>query len=49
VMSCFRKRGMDATPSGHSSESAAQMVKSFLAALPPEDSDRFRRIILSFG
>jgi aminopeptidase N len=43
----FPKRWMDATLSGHSSVSAAQMVRSFLATLPPDYPDRLRRIILS--
>jgi aminopeptidase N len=43
----FPKRWMDATLSGHSSASAAQMVRRFLAALPPAYPDRLRRIILS--
>ena len=32
----FPKRWMDATLSGHSSASAARMVRTFLAELPPE-------------
>ena len=43
----FPKRWMDATLSGHSSASAARMVKTFLAELPPEYPDRLRRIVLS--
>ena len=43
----FLKRWMDATLSGHSSSSAAQMVKTFIAELPPHYPDRLRRIILS--
>jgi aminopeptidase N len=43
----FPKRWMDATLSGHSSASAALMVRSFLAELPPDYPDRLRRIILS--
>jgi aminopeptidase N len=43
----FPKRWMDATLSGHSSASAAQTVRSFLATLPPDYPDRLRRIILS--
>jgi aminopeptidase N len=43
----FPKRWMDATLSGHSSASAAQMVRTFLAALPPDYPERLRRIILS--
>jgi aminopeptidase N len=43
----FPKRWMDATLSGHSSASAAQMVRTFLADLPPGYPDRLRRIILS--
>jgi len=43
----FPKRWMDATLSGHSSASAARMVKTYLAELPPEYPDRLRRIILS--
>ena len=38
---------MDATLSGHSSASAALMVKTFMAELPPLYPDRLRRIILS--
>jgi aminopeptidase N len=43
----FPKRWMDATLSGHSSASAARMVRAFLAGLPPVYPDRLRRIILS--
>jgi aminopeptidase N len=43
----FPKRWMDATLWGHSSESAALMVRTFLADLPPGYPDRLRRIILS--
>ena len=43
----FPKRWMDATLSGHSSSSAARMVKAFLAGLPPDYPDRLRRIVLS--
>jgi aminopeptidase N len=43
----FPKRWMDATLSGHSSASAARMVKTFLAGLPPDYPDRLRRIVLS--
>ena len=43
----FPKRWMDATLSGHSSASAALMVKTFIAELPPHYPDRLRRIILS--
>jgi aminopeptidase N len=43
----FPKRWMDATLSGHSSASAARMVRTFLAELPPEYPDRLRRIVLS--
>jgi aminopeptidase N len=43
----FPKRWMDATLSGHSSASAALMVKTFIAELPPFYPDRLRRIILS--
>ena len=43
----FPKRWMDATLSGHSSASAAHLVKTFLAELPPNYPDRLRRIILS--
>ena len=42
----FPKRWMDATLSGHSSASVAQMVKTFIAELP-HYPDRLRRIILS--
>jgi len=38
---------MDATLSGHSSASAAHLVRTFLAGLPPTYPDRLRRIILS--
>ena len=43
----FPKRWMDATLSGHSSASAARMVRTFLAELPPGYPDRLRRIVLS--
>ncbi len=43
----FPKRWMDATLSGHSSASAARMVKTFLAGLQPDYPDRLRRIVLS--
>ncbi len=43
----FPKRWMDATLSGHSSSSAARMVKAFLVGLPPDYPDRLRRIVLS--
>ena len=43
----FPKRWMDATLSGHSSASAALMVRTFLAELPPDYPDRLRRIVLS--
>jgi aminopeptidase N len=43
----FPKRWMDATLSGHSSASAARMVRTFLAGLPPNYPDRLRRITLS--
>ena len=43
----FPKRWMDATLSGHSSSSAARMVRTFLAELPPDYPDRLRRIVLS--
>jgi aminopeptidase N len=43
----FPKRWMDATLSGHSSASAAHLVRTFLAGLPPDYPDRLRRIILS--
>jgi aminopeptidase N len=43
----FPKRWMDATLSGHSSASAARMVRTFLARLPPNYPDRLRRITLS--
>ncbi len=43
----FPKRWMDATLSGHSSASVAQMVTRFLAELPPDYPDRLRRVILS--
>jgi aminopeptidase N len=43
----FPKRWMDATLSGHSSASAAHLVRTFLAELPPTYPDRLRRIILS--
>jgi hypothetical protein len=38
---------MDATLGGHSSASAALMVKRFLAELPAGYPDRLRRVILS--
>jgi len=41
------KRWMDATLSGHSSLSAARMVRTYLAGLPPDYPDRLRRIVLS--
>jgi aminopeptidase N len=43
----FPKRWMDATLGGHSSTSAALMVKRFLVELPPDYPDRLRRVILS--
>jgi aminopeptidase N len=43
----FPKRWMDATLWGHSSASAALMVRTFLADLPPGYPDRLRRTILS--
>lgn len=43
----FPKRWMDATLSGHNSSSAAHLVRTFLAGLPPTYPDRLRRIILS--
>ena len=43
----FPKRWMDATLSGHSSASAALMVRTFLTELPPDYPDRLRRIVLS--
>jgi aminopeptidase N len=43
----FPKRWMDATLSGHSSASAAHLVRTFLAELPSTYPDRLRRIILS--
>jgi aminopeptidase N len=43
----FPKRWTDATLGGHSSPSAARMVKNFLAGLPPDYPDRLRRIVLS--
>src|SRR6185436_15374666 len=43
----FPKRWMDATLSGHSSASAANQVRTFLAGLPPAYPDRLRRIVLS--
>jgi aminopeptidase N len=43
----FPKRWMDATLSGHRSASAALMVRTFLAGLPPSYPDRLRRTILS--
>jgi aminopeptidase N len=43
----FPKRWMDATLSGHSSASAALMVKTYIAELPPHYPDRLRRVILS--
>ncbi len=43
----FPKRWMDATLSGHSSASAARMVRTFLTGLPPDYPDRLRRIVLS--
>jgi aminopeptidase N len=43
----FPKRWMDATLLGHSSASAALMVRNFLTELPPGYPDRLRRIVLS--
>ena len=43
----FPKRWMDATLSGHQSESAAATVRKFVAGLPPVYPERLRRIILS--
>jgi aminopeptidase N len=43
----FPTRWMEATLSGHSSATAAQMVTRFVAELPPDYPDRLRRVILS--
>jgi aminopeptidase N len=43
----FPKRWADATLGGHGSPSAARMVETFLAGLPPDYPDRLRRIVLS--
>jgi aminopeptidase N len=43
----FPTRWMDATLSGHSSATAAQVVTRFVAELPPDYPDRLRRVILS--
>jgi aminopeptidase N len=43
----FPKRWMDATLGGHSSATAADMVRRFVAELPPDYPDRLRRVILS--
>jgi aminopeptidase N len=43
----FPKRWTDATLSGHSSESAAQIVRAFLDTLPPDYPDRLRRVVLA--
>jgi hypothetical protein len=38
---------MDATLSGHQSQAAAVIVRTFVDALPPEYPERLRRVILS--
>ncbi len=43
----FPKRWVDATLSGHSSVSAAQTVRGFVARLTPDYPGRLRRIVLS--
>jgi aminopeptidase N len=43
----FPKRWLDATLSGHRSQSVARTVTAFLDALPPGYPDRLRRIVLS--
>jgi aminopeptidase N len=43
----FPKRWMDATLSGHSSRTAAETVRAFLARQPAAYPERLRRIILS--
>jgi aminopeptidase N len=43
----FPKRWMDATLAGHSSASAARVVMTFMAGLPPEYPERLRRVVLS--
>ena len=43
----FPKRWADATLSGHASPAAANIVTSFIAALPPDYPDRLRRVLLS--
>jgi aminopeptidase N len=43
----FPKRWMDATLSGHSSASAAQIVRTFVAGLEPDYPARLRRVVLS--
>jgi aminopeptidase N len=43
----FPKRWMDASLSGHRSPEAAQIVRQFVADLPPGYPDRLRRVILS--
>jgi aminopeptidase N len=43
----FPKRWMDSTLGGHRSESAAAIVRSFLAHTPATYPDRLRRIVLS--
>ena len=43
----FPRRWTDATLGGHNSPRAAQMVKTFLDALPARYPDRLRRVVLS--
>jgi aminopeptidase N len=43
----FPRRWTDATLGGHNSPRAAQMVKTFLDALPANYPDRLRRVVLS--
>jgi aminopeptidase N len=43
----FPKRWTDATLAGHSSASAARVVREFMAGLPPDYPDRLRRVVLS--
>ena len=43
----FPKRWMDATLSGHQSQAAAVVVRTFVDRLPPEYPERLRRVILS--
>jgi len=43
----FPKRWTDATLGGHSSTSAARLVRDFLSQLPADYPERLRRVLLS--